>query len=486
MYDEPDEVAPESDERRMPVSTRTRSGHVPAIGIGRVARMTQGSTPADRPLRISVIGTNYLGANTAAGMAEFGFDVIGVEIDESRLKLLNEGRAPLYEPGLDPLLKAHTDSGRLRFTNDYREIADWADVHFICVGTPQTEGSDAADLSQVNSVVDMLAPVLTRPTLIVGRSTVPVGTSNLVEQRFRTESPAGDGIEVAWQPEFLREAHGVDDTLRPDRLVFGVESEGAEAKLREVFATPIAAGSPVVVCNRPTAELVKGGANAFLATKISFINALAEMCDAVGANVTQLADALGFDQRIGRGMLNAGPGYGGGCLPKDLRSFMARAGELGVEEVITLLREVDDINHRRRARIVDVTHELLGSDWVGRKVTVLGAAFKAGTDDVRDSPALDVAGRIQLHGATVTVYDPEAMDNARRVRPTLNYAATAAEACEGAHLVLHLTEWPEFRELDPTHLKTVVDTPVIVDARLILDAGAWRAAGWTYRAPGKP
>jgi UDPglucose 6-dehydrogenase len=437
-------------------------------------------------LRISVIGTNYLGANTAAGMAEFGFEVIGVEINESRVKLLNEGKAPLYEPGLDPLLKKHTDSGRLRFTTDYREIADWADVHFICVGTPQSDGDYAADLSQVDSVVEMLAPHLTKPTLVVGRSTVPVGTAARLHERFRAESPAGDGVDLAWQPEFLREAHGVDDTLHPDRLVFGVASEAAEQRLREVFATPIAEGSPVVVSNRETAELVKAAANAFLATKISFINALAEMCDVTGADVSLLADSLGFDNRIGRGMLNAGPGYGGGCLPKDLRSFMARAGELGVEEIITFLRAVDEINRRRRSRIIDVAHELVGADWAGRKVAVLGAAFKAGTDDVRSSPALDIAGRIQLHGATVTVYDPQATENARQVRPTLNYASSATQACEGAHVVLHLTEWPEFRELDPAELKTVVSNPVIVDGRLVLDADAWRAAGWIYRAPGKP
>jgi UDPglucose 6-dehydrogenase len=437
-------------------------------------------------LRISVIGTNYLGANTAAGMAEFGFEVIGVDIDESRVKLLNDGRAPLFEPGLDPLLKKHTDTQRLRFTTDYREIADWADVHFVCVGTPQTDGDYAADLSQVNSVVTMLAPHLTKPTLIVGRSTVPVGTAAALEQRFRTEAPAGDGIELAWQPEFLREAHGVDDTLHPDRLVFGVSSDAAEQRLREVFATPIEEGSPVVITNRETAELVKGAANAFLATKISFINALAEMCDTTGADVSLLADAIGFDKRIGRGMLNAGPGYGGGCLPKDLRAFMARAGELGVEEIITFLRAVDEINRRRRSRIIDVAHDLIGAEWLGRRVAVLGAAFKAGTDDVRSSPALDIAGRIQLHGATVTVYDPQATDNARRVRPTLTYASSALEACQGANVVLHLTEWPEFRELDPAEVKSVVADPLIVDGRLVLDAEAWRAAGWTFRAPGKP
>jgi UDPglucose 6-dehydrogenase len=340
-------------------------------------------TDGPATLRISVIGTNYLGANTAAGIAEFGFEVIGVDIDESRVKLLNEGRAPLYEPGLDALLKKHTDSGRLRFTTAYGEIADWADVHFICVGTPQSDGDYAADLSQVNSVVAMLAPLLTRPTLVVGRSTVPVGTAAGLERRFRAESPAGSAVELAWQPEFLREAHGVDDTLWPDRLVFGVASPAAEQRLREVFARPIADGTPVVVGNRETAELVK-------ATKISFINALAEMCDVTGADVSLLADALGHDVRIGRGMLNAGPGYGGGCLPKDLRSFMARAGELGVEEIITFLRGVDDINRRRRSRIIDVAHELVGATWVGRKVAVLGAAFKAGTDDVRSSPALDI------------------------------------------------------------------------------------------------
>ncbi|WP_202868129.1 UDP-glucose dehydrogenase family protein [Kribbella sindirgiensis] len=444
------------------------------------------SEATSRPLRIAVIGTGYLGCNTSAGMAEFGFDVIGVEIDEHRLKLLNDGKAPLYEPGLDPLLKKHVDSGRLRFTSDYTEIADWADVHFICAGTPQLEGSEAADLSQVYSVVDMLAPLLTEPTLVVGRSTVPVGTSKAVEERLHRQAPAGSAVEVAWQPEFLREAHGVEDTLHPDRLVFGVQSEAAEARLREVFATPIEEGSPVVVCNLPTAELVKGGANAFLATKISFINALAEMADATGADVTQLAEALGYDNRIGRGALNAGPGYGGGCLPKDLRAFMHRAGELGVEEVITLLREVDDINQHRRARIVDLTHEMLGGQWIGKNVTVLGAAFKAGTDDVRDSPALDVAGRVQLHGANVTVFDPEAMENARKVRPTLRYASTAVEACREAHAVLHLTEWPEFRQLDPAALRDVVTNPVVIDARLNLDAPAWRAAGWTYRAPGRP
>jgi UDPglucose 6-dehydrogenase len=428
-------------------------------------------------IRISVIGTNYLGANTAAGMAEFGFDVVGVDIDEARVKVLNAGRAPLYEPGLDPLLKTHTESGRLRFTTDYRQVADWADVYFVCVGTPQVHDGYAADLSQIDAVVETLAPLLTRPALVVGRSTVPVGTAARVARRFAELAPAGTGVQVAWQPEFLREAHGVEDTLHPDRLVFGVCSDAAERTLREVFATPIAEGSPVIIADRETAELVKAAANSFLAAKISYINALAGLCDSVGADVSVLADALGHDKRIGRGAFSAGPGFGGGCLPKDLRSFMARADELGAEELVGFLRQVEEINTRRRSRIADMVLDALPE--AGGKVAVLGAAFKAETDDIRESPALDVAEQIRRRGADVTVYDPQAMENARRACPLLAYADTAEDACHGAHVVVHLTDWPQFRDLDPRDLRAHVATPVLVDARLTLDADAWRAAGWT-------
>ncbi|MBR7831778.1 UDP-glucose/GDP-mannose dehydrogenase family protein [Actinospica durhamensis] len=428
-------------------------------------------------MKISVIGTNYLGATTAAGLAEFGFDVVGVDIDEARVKVLGSGRAPLYEPGLDELLRKHTDSGRLRFTTDYREVADWAQVFFICVGTPQG-AHGAADLSQVQAVVDTLAPLLTGPALVVGRSTVPVGTAAWIGRRFAERTGDLPGLEVAWQPEFLREAHAVEDTLHPDRLVFGVCSESAERTLREIFARPIDEGSPVIVTDRETAELVKAAANSFLAMKISYINALAGLCETVGADVSTLADALGHDKRIGRGSLSAGPGYGGGCLPKDLHAFTARAEELGSTELGGLLRQVDLINSARQARIVGVLAEALEGGLEGKAIAVLGAAFKAETDDIRESPALSVAELIRARGAAVTLFDPQAMENARRAFPLITYADSAVDACVGAHAVVHLTDWPQFRELDPRALREVVANPVLIDARLSLDLDAWSEAGW--------
>jgi UDPglucose 6-dehydrogenase len=437
-------------------------------------------------LRISVLGTGYLGATHAACMAELGFEVLGMDVAEEKVAALNEGRVPFYEPDLEPLLRKHVESGRLRFTTSYAEAAAFGDVHFLCVGTPQKKGEYAADLTYVDAVVDGLAPHLDRPTLVVGKSTVPVGTAERLTARLRAAAPAGDGVELAWNPEFLREGFAVEDTMRPDRLVFGVRSEAAEQRLREVYATALDAGTPVIVTDFATAELVKSAANAFLATKISFINAMAELCEATGADVKMLADAIGHDDRIGRKFLNAGLGFGGGCLPKDIRAFMARAGELGRDEALSFLREVDNINMRRRVHVVDRAREDLGGSFLGMRVGVLGAAFKPNSDDVRDSPALNVAGQIQLHGAQVTVYDPRAVDNARRLFPTLGYADSAVEACRGAHLVLHVTEWQEFREMDPKVLTAVVDERRIIDARNALDPVRWRDAGWSYRSLGRP
>ncbi|MEP6762602.1 MAG: UDP-glucose/GDP-mannose dehydrogenase family protein, partial [Sporichthyaceae bacterium] len=383
-------------------------------------------------------------------------------------------------------LRKHVEAGRLRFTTSYAEAAAFGDVHFLCVGTPQKKGEYAADLTYVDAVVDGLAPHLDRPCLVVGKSTVPVGTAARLAARLRAAASASDGVELAWNPEFLREGFAVEDTMRPDRLVFGVRSEAAEQRLREVYATALGTGTPVIVTDFATAELVKAAANAFLATKISFINAMAELCEATGADVKMLADAIGHDDRIGRKFLNAGLGFGGGCLPKDIRAFMARAGELGRDEALSFLREVDNINMRRRVHVVDRAREDLGGSFLGMRVGVLGAAFKPNSDDVRDSPALNVAGQIQLHGAQVTVYDPRAVDNARRLFPTLGYADSAVEACRGAHLVLHVTEWQEFREMDPQVLSAVVDERRIIDARNALDPVRWREAGWTYRSLGRP
>jgi UDPglucose 6-dehydrogenase len=434
---------------------------------------------------VSVIGTGYLGATHAVGMAELGHDVIGVDVDAAKIDTLNAGRAPLYEPDLDELLAKYLATGRLRFTTDVADAAE-ADVHFICVGTPQRTDGLAADMTYVEAAVDMLAPHLNRPTVVAGKSTVPVGTAAGLAQRLTKLSPGGSDVELAWNPEFLREGHAVADTLRPDRLVFGVTSDRAEAVLREVYGGAIGAGTPVVVTDLPTAELVKVSANAFLATKISFINAIAEICEIVGADVTKVADAIGYDDRIGRKFLNAGVGFGGGCLPKDIRAFMARAGELGASHALTFLAEVDAINLRRRERAAEIALELAGGSLIGKRIAVLGAAFKPHSDDVRDSPALNIAGRLHLQGAHVAVYDPKAAESASKIFPTLEYAESAVDACRGADVVLHLVEWPEFAEIDPAELGEVVSKRAILDGKNCLDAERWRDAGWTYRGLGRP
>ena len=437
-------------------------------------------------LRLTVIGTGYLGATHAACMAELGYEVLGMDIDPAKLSALSEGRVPFYEPDLAPLLRKHVESGRLRFTDSFAEVAAFGDVHFLCVGTPQRAGEYAADLTYVDAAADGLAAHLDRPCLVVGKSTVPVGTAGRLARRLRDLAPAGDDVELAWNPEFLREGFAVSDTLHPDRLVIGVASEAAEKTLRDIYQPLLDAGVPLVVADFPTAELVKVAANAFLATKISFINAMAEVCEASGADVKLLSEALSHDTRIGGRFLHAGLGFGGGCLPKDIRAFMARAGELGADQALTFLKEVDAINMRRRQRMVDIAREQVDGTFLGRTVGVLGAAFKPNSDDIRDSPALNVAAMIQLHGAQVSVYDPKAMDNARRMFPTLRYCENALDACAGAHLVLHLTEWAEFREMEPAVLSDVVRERRIVDGRNALDPEKWRAAGWVYRALGRP
>ncbi|MGE2729200.1 UDP-glucose dehydrogenase family protein [Mycolicibacterium vaccae] len=436
-------------------------------------------------MRCTVFGTGYLGATHAAGMAELGHHVLGVDIDPGKIAKLAVGEVPFYEPGLPEVLQRNVAAGRLSFTTDYAEAADFADVHFLGVGTPQKKGEYGADLRHVHAVVDTLVPLLTHPAVLVGKSTVPVGTAAELSARVRNLAPVD--VEVAWNPEFLREGFAVHDTLHPDRIVLGVPpgTGRAEAAIRALYAPLLDDGVPFLVTDWQTAELVKVSANAFLATKISFINAISEVCEAAGADVTVLADALGHDARIGRRFLNAGLGFGGGCLPKDIRAFMARAGELGANEALTFLREVDSINMRRRTRMVELTTAACGGSLLGASVAVLGAAFKPDSDDVRDSPALNVAGLLQLHGADVCVYDPKAMDNSRRLFPTLTYATSAREACERADAVLVLTEWAEFVDLDPAALASVVRTKVVVDGRNCLDLTAWRQAGWQAYALGR-
>ena len=436
-------------------------------------------------MRITVIGTGYLGAVHAACMAESGHEVLGVDIDPAKLAALSEGRPPFFEPGLPELLRRTVDTGTLRFTDSLQEAGEFGEIHFVCVGTPQQPGSYAADMRHVDAVIDGLAPHLQPGSVVVGKSTVPVGTAARLATRIAELAPAEADVELAWNPEFLREGFAVQDTLNPDRLVVGVVSARADAVLREVYAPMLEAGTPYISTDLATAELVKVAANSFLATKISFINAMADVCDAAGGDVVTLADAIGHDTRIGRRFLSAGIGFGGGCLPKDIRAFMARAGELGVDEALSFLKDVDEVNMRRRQRAVDLARELVGGSFLGTNIAVLGAAFKPDSDDVRDSPALNIAATLQLQGAQVRVHDPEALDNARALFPILDYALDVEKACERADLVLHLTEWQEYRELDPVQLAEIVRAPRILDGRNALDVQQWRRAGWILRALGR-
>jgi UDPglucose 6-dehydrogenase len=433
-------------------------------------------------MKMSVVGTGYLGATHAAAMAELGHEVIGVDVDAAKIATLIKGEVPFFEPGLPELLAKHVTTGALRFTTSLQEAVEFGDIHFICVGTPQQSGEYAADLSYVDAAFTEVARYAAVDDTFVGKSTVPVGTAARLAKIVNAA-----GGHLVWNPEFLREGFAVKDTLHPDRIVMGIDGERAKIALDEAYAPIVAADNPpVVVTDFATAELVKVAANSFLATKISFINAMAEVCEVTGADVTKLAEAIGHDARIGHRFLHAGLGFGGGCLPKDIRAFMARAGELGVDQAVAFLKNVDEINLRRRARMVDLARELCDGSLAGRRVGILGAAFKPNSDDIRDSPALDVALRIQRAGAAVRLYDPEAMNNARATSPALAYEPTAVAACRDADVVLHLTEWEEFRNLDPAELKTVVGSPNLVDGRNALDAQRWIENGWTFRALGRP
>lgn len=432
-------------------------------------------------MRLSVIGCGYLGAVHATAMASIGHEVVGFDVDADKIGRLAAGEAPFFEPGFDELLRDTLATGRLTFSTDPSDLAA-AQVHFIAVGTPQREDGDGADLRFVDAAVLGLLPVLSDGDVVVGKSTVPVGTA----QRL-ADIVAPTGALLLWNPEFLREGFAVQDTLEPDRIVYGTaDPEGpGVAILDEVYAKALAAGIPRLVTDFPTSELVKVAANAFLATKISFINAMSEIADATGADVTQLADAIGHDVRIGRRFLNAGVGFGGGCLPKDIRAFATRAEELGHGRALRFLREVDEINLRQRNRLVDVVSEELGGSVAGRRIAILGLAFKPNSDDTRDSPALDIATRLHGLGADVISYDPEAIETAHRVRPHLTYARTADEALTGAEATVVLTEWEQFRQLDPETTAELVADRLIIDGRNCLDAGRWRAAGWSYRGLGR-
>lgn len=456
-------------------------------------------------MRMTVIGCGYLGVTHAACMAELGHEVMGLDVDAEKIASLSSGHVPFFEPGLQEVLSRNVAAGRLRFTTSAREAAEFATVHFVGVGTPQQRDSQAADLTFVHAAVDALMEHISGHHVILGKSTVPVGTAERLQRRVTAALARRDGageagpqgrpettVEVAWNPEFLREGYAVRDTICPDRIVLGTAAQQqlpgggrAEAVVREIYAQALAQEVPFIVTDLATAELVKVSANAFLATKISFINAVAQVCEAAGADVVTLARALGLDDRIGPKFLGAGLGFGGGCLPKDIRAFMARAGELGAQEAVALLREVDTINLQQRDHVVRLAEKACGGSVLGARITVLGAAFKPNSDDVRDSPALAVAGALLLAGAQVTVFDPQAMDNARRAYPALSYAPDVEAALRGADCVIVATEWQQFKDLDPRAAAAVVRRRVVIDGRNALDVPAWQEAGWQVTALGR-
>ena len=432
-------------------------------------------------MKISVIGTGYLGVTHAAALSSLGFDVVGIDIDSEKISSLKKGVVPFFEPGLQELVEKELQGGRLQFTNDFSDAKD-CEIHFICVGTPQRKDSLAADLQFVDSAIEMIGPVAKSNSLIVGKSTVPVGTAERLAKRLSELNPS---VELAWNPEFLREGFAIEDTLRPNRLVVGVTSDQAEAKLRKVYESLIAAGIPWIRADLPTSELVKVAANSFLATKISFINAMAEICEVAGGDVTVLAKAIGYDPRIGSKFLQAGIGFGGGCLPKDIRAFMARSEELGAKQSLEFLREIDSINQRARQRVIDLVRLEIGSDLKGKRIAILGAAFKPDSDDVRDSPALDIAEQIAAAGAVVTVHDPKALGNAKRRSPELTFVDNVETCVKDASCILHLTEWKEYRDLDPVAILKRVKEPVIIDGRNALDRELWEKSGWRFRGLGR-
>ncbi len=440
-----------------------------------------GTTISAMALKISVIGTGYLGATHAACISSLGFEVVGIDTDAAKIAALQNGKVPFFEPDLEELLSAEIASGRLTFSTSFDDLRD-ADVHFICVGTPQVKDGLAADMTYVNGALEAIAPLIKAGSLVVGKSTVPVGTAARLRARLLEINP---DVDLAWNPEFLREGFAVDDTLHPNRLVVGVTNDRAENILKEVYAKNLAEQTPWVRADLPTSELVKVAANSFLATKISFINAMAEICEAAGGDVTVLAKAIGYDPRIGSRFLQAGIGFGGGCLPKDIRAFMARAEELGARQALEFLREIDSINLRARARVIDLVRRDLSEDLMGKKVAILGAAFKPDSDDVRDSPALDIAVQIHAAGADVVVHDPKATHPAKQRFPALTFTEDIDECLREAEIVLHLTEWKIYRELDPSVIKGLVKRPILIDGRNMLDRSKWQAAGWHVRALGR-
>ena len=429
-------------------------------------------------MKLSVIGTGYVGLVTSACLADVGHDVIGADRDADRIQMLRQGRSPIFEPGLEEVLARGAASKRLRFTTDTVEAVRGSEVVFITVGTPSLESGNA-DVTAVAAVAETIAASLTDYRLIVEKSTVPVRTGERIRDQIHLLTRGTVPFDVACNPEFTREGAAVQDFMHPDRIVIGVESERAERLMRDVYR-PF--DCPILVTNLATAELIKHASNAFLAMKISYINAVANVCERVGADVGLVAQGMGQDARIGRAFLNAGVGYGGSCFPKDVAAFVQIASAAGYE--FGLLKEVARINEGQRDVLLRHLTEAL---WVlaNRTVAVLGLAYKPDTDDMRDAPSVPIIERLCRDGAAVRVYDPVAEQNARRVLPEVIYCADPYDAARGADAVVLLTEWPEFGRLDLTRLRDVMRRPVLIDGRNVWDPEAARAAGFHYAGMGR-
>lgn len=438
-------------------------------------------------MKISVIGCGRLGAPYAAGMAEMGHQVLGLDTDPATIRALCAGRAPFDEPGLHEVIACHTRTGRLRFTDSYEEMVNFADLHFLCVGTPQQADGLAIDLGDLEQATTEVARRLRRPSVLVIKSSVPVGTTARLAELARSLVPPELDVRLACSPDFLRESTSLADIRRPSRIILGVEpgDDPTEKLLRDAWKPQLDAGTPMVVTDLATAELAKTAANALLATKVSFTNAMAALCEAGGGNVTTLAQTLVLDPRVGDYGFAPGLGYGGSCLPKDVRGLVARAEELGVGPDLRLLAEVDAVNRARQRRLIELAKRACDGHLGGKVIAVWGLSFKPGIDDIRDSPALAVALEIKRQGGLVTAYDPMAMPIARVHHPELAYAPKPADAVIGAHLLLHLTAWPEFAEIDPEKTRELAAAPQVIDAPATLPSEAWIDAGWAYHALGR-
>ncbi|MEL6685993.1 MAG: UDP-glucose/GDP-mannose dehydrogenase family protein [Pseudomonadota bacterium] len=438
-------------------------------------------------MKVCMVGTGYVGLVSGVCFADFGHEIVCVDKDPKKIETLQSGGVPIYEPGLDVLIEKNTKAGRLSFTTDLKEAMDGADAVFIGVGTPSRRGDGYADLSYVYAAAEEIAGHLAKGsddfTVIVTKSTVPVGTGDEVERIMAAHAPR-HSYEVVSNPEFLREGAAIDDFKRPDRVVVGTKDARAEEVMRELYRPLFLNETPILFTERRTSELIKYAGNAFLATKITFINEMADLCEAVGANVQEVSRGIGLDKRIGSKFLNAGPGYGGSCFPKDTLALARTAEEANV--ALSIVSSVIDANDARKRRMVNKIVAALGGDVHGLKLCVLGLAFKPNTDDMRDAPSLTIVPRLVDKGAEVVAYDPEAMDEAKHLLPNIGYAENAWDAIEGADAVIIITEWDEFRALDMERVKSLVNAPNLIDLRNIYRGEQMRGLGFNYTNVGYP